>query len=303
MPALNRIYSDLIKAGVFDGSRWFLYFDGNSYLKFPSIMLVGDFELSCKCYITKGINSSCILGNSENYYNSSIRLDFTNDRVRFVAQSSFADLRIDDLSSYKDRILNIDIKRIASDIELKINNKIIGNVTQGSEFLFDLVGSGDLTNQFFNGYIWDLNINNQYFLKLNKKEYPFLIFDDGLDSNGVELWHNPPDRIDSGLLDNGDGSYTNQFGGNLGYKSSKIPVGTYKIEFTCDNKTSVFSTGNKIGDFQAGSYAFVAKIDGYGIWFDSGAYVTTISNVSIKETTAAQGYNFQESSFTRSLNA
>lgn len=166
--------------------RYYLYFDGNSYLQFAPVTLSGDWEVSYGVTLDKSLQY-CVLGNSSSYKESSIRIDVPNSRIRFVYDTTIFVQTDIDFSSYTDGAI-IDVKHVqsGSTLETFINGESVSSMNAVGDMTFDIIGTGDPYAYKTTGYITYVNINNQHLYELDKNVYPSLIFEDSIGDNDAQ---------------------------------------------------------------------------------------------------------------------
>lgn len=295
MPALNLILSEMVAAGVLSPARYYVYFDGNSYLEFSPISLTGDYTITFSAYFS-GNSSSRVFGNTDTVL--SRFAVFSNGAVYFLLNNN-ALLTTPAGVVPTNRIVNVKLNAVnGTGVHLYID----------SELVYTMVNYGDLSLEFKNigaqntgssvsissgDYYFNFNFDNKRIFKLNENVSQSLIFKDSLDVGGAQLW-------EQGEL----------IGVVSGYDPLAVSIPTdvgkyYLVEFdyNCTNQTRI-----RFGEIYLfsgiGHFRQIIRASGTSAYFQGNGATENnymISNISIKETTAAKGFNFQESSFVRSL--
>jgi endoglucanase len=159
-------------------SRYYVYFDGNSYIQIPEVYLTGAFKLEFN-----------ILKESDTEMQAMGYADALSDVIS-LREGGAIRLRNHEaiLIQTQAGIVNaqeackITITRDAYNlVSFYKNDVLVASYTLGGDFYFNLIGRyGSPSTFFVNGFMWDVFIEGERMYELNKNVYPSLIFKDSI---------------------------------------------------------------------------------------------------------------------------
>jgi hypothetical protein len=193
MPVVNRITKELIACGVISASRYYLYFDGNSYIIIPKITLSGEFSIS----VTGTFSSDgfwLVTNKAATSGDNSARILMTSNGDWYVEQTVVRKFSWGDINNLcNGNVHSLKIARNSSgEFKMYVDDVLTG--TFASPYGLDLADinligykyNGGTSVPNFTGYMLDININNQRIYKLDKNVYPSLVFKDSISGQDAQ---------------------------------------------------------------------------------------------------------------------
>jgi hypothetical protein len=267
--------------------RCFTYLNGAAYYAITTTTLTGDFYLIFNgTFNSAGFFLTAVKSTDAN------RIMFTSGGALYVNTATVLTLSaaewelLCDGANHKLKItrtdgvwaVTIDNADCGEYVQMYTNNIVIDS-------LFSRFG-GTTSVPYFVGYQYDVDINGILFYPFSNDYNSNLIYPESRNRDGVELW-SADDIVTIGTV-------YNQIGGSVAVESGK----TYLVSFDYDTVQQVRIRFGTIYLFiGTGHFEMVLRSTSKSVYFQNNGSTSNeieITNISIKETTSAQGYNITE---------
>jgi hypothetical protein len=169
MTVVNRITKELIACGVISASRYYLYFDGNTYVQIDDILLSGDYFIEFEYYLNALRSSNTIFATddgSKSVWNGLLRLNNGNVQWRPSTNAYEGIITTGEDATPVMKKAKVKVERLGSIGYIYVDEILVmsGSVPSGD---FVVRKFGKVADQYLVGYLFNININDVAFYELS----------------------------------------------------------------------------------------------------------------------------------------